>query len=36
MKAINPATGEPIRDYPEHGAAETCERLQQAERAFAV
>ncbi len=36
MKAINPATGQPIRDYPEHADAETRERLRQAERAFSV
>jgi hypothetical protein len=30
MKAINPATGAPIRDYPEHTTVEVVERLRQA------
>jgi succinate-semialdehyde dehydrogenase/glutarate-semialdehyde dehydrogenase len=36
MKAINPATGAPIRDYPEHTTVEVVERLRQAELAFLV
>jgi succinate-semialdehyde dehydrogenase/glutarate-semialdehyde dehydrogenase len=35
MKAVNPATGELIREYPEHDENEVAERLEQAERAFA-
>ncbi len=37
MKAINPATGELIREYPEHGAAtspDTAALLERAEQAF--
>ncbi len=34
MKAINPATEELIRDYPEHGAAQIERSLDRAERAF--
>jgi succinate-semialdehyde dehydrogenase / glutarate-semialdehyde dehydrogenase len=34
MKAINPATEEMIRDYPEQGQAEVEERLRRAEHAF--
>jgi succinate-semialdehyde dehydrogenase/glutarate-semialdehyde dehydrogenase len=36
MKAINPATEEVIRDYPELSEAEAVSRLEQADRAFAV
>jgi succinate-semialdehyde dehydrogenase/glutarate-semialdehyde dehydrogenase len=36
MKAINPATGQLIRDYPEPSDAEVAQRLQAAEEAFAV
>jgi acyl-CoA reductase-like NAD-dependent aldehyde dehydrogenase len=36
MKAINPATGEPIRDYPEHDRSEVEERLQRAQHAFST
>jgi succinate-semialdehyde dehydrogenase/glutarate-semialdehyde dehydrogenase len=35
MQAVNPATGEPIRDYPEHDEPEVAARLERAERAFA-
>ncbi|HKI04234.1 MAG TPA: NAD-dependent succinate-semialdehyde dehydrogenase [Thermoanaerobaculia bacterium] len=35
MRAVNPATGALIREYPEHGEDEVAERLAQAERAFA-
>ena len=35
MKAVNPATGQPIRDYPEHDQPEVAARLECAERAFA-
>jgi len=35
MKAINPTTGEPIRDYPEHDDDEVERRLRRAEQAFA-
>ncbi|HEX9944571.1 MAG TPA: NAD-dependent succinate-semialdehyde dehydrogenase [Thermoanaerobaculia bacterium] len=35
MKAVNPATGELIREVPEHDEREVAERLEQAERAFA-
>jgi succinate-semialdehyde dehydrogenase/glutarate-semialdehyde dehydrogenase len=35
MKAVNPATGELIREYPEHDEDEVAERLAQAGRAFA-
>jgi succinate-semialdehyde dehydrogenase/glutarate-semialdehyde dehydrogenase len=35
MKAINPATGELIREYPDHDEAEAAARLERAERAFA-
>jgi succinate-semialdehyde dehydrogenase/glutarate-semialdehyde dehydrogenase len=34
VQAINPATEEIIRDYPEHGTREVEQRLVQAERAF--
>src|SRR5215218_9612810 len=34
MKAVNPATGQPIRDYPEHDEPEVAARLERAERAF--
>ena len=34
MKAINPATGQLIRDYPEHDAAEIERRVAAAARAF--
>ena len=34
LKAINPATGELIRDYPEHDELEVGRRLEAAERAF--
>jgi succinate-semialdehyde dehydrogenase/glutarate-semialdehyde dehydrogenase len=34
MQAVNPATGELIREYPEHDEAEVEARLAQAERAF--
>ncbi len=36
MKAVNPATEELIRDYPEPDAREVAERLAAAERAFAA
>ena len=36
MKAVNPATGEVIRDYPEHEEGQVREKLEQAERAFAA
>jgi succinate-semialdehyde dehydrogenase/glutarate-semialdehyde dehydrogenase len=36
MKAINPATGALIRDYPEHTDDVTTEKLRQAEQAYAV
>jgi succinate-semialdehyde dehydrogenase/glutarate-semialdehyde dehydrogenase len=35
MKAINPATGELLREVPEHDEAEVSARLERAERAFA-
>jgi acyl-CoA reductase-like NAD-dependent aldehyde dehydrogenase len=35
MKAVNPATGELIRDYPEHDENEVSQRLEQAEQTFA-
>jgi succinate-semialdehyde dehydrogenase/glutarate-semialdehyde dehydrogenase len=35
MKAVNPATGQPIRDYPEHDESEVAARLERAEQAFA-
>src|SRR5262249_38350509 len=35
MKAVNPATGELIRDYPEHDDAHVEEILKRAEAAFA-
>src|SRR5262245_25062693 len=35
MKAVNPATGQPIRDYPEHDESEVASRLERAEQAFA-
>jgi acyl-CoA reductase-like NAD-dependent aldehyde dehydrogenase len=34
MKAINPATEELIRDYPEHAEAGVEQRLARAEQAF--
>jgi succinate-semialdehyde dehydrogenase / glutarate-semialdehyde dehydrogenase len=34
MKAINPSTGELIRDYAEHGEAKVEERLRRSEQAF--
>jgi succinate-semialdehyde dehydrogenase/glutarate-semialdehyde dehydrogenase len=34
MKAVNPATGEAVREYPGHGPEEVARRLQQADRAF--
>ncbi len=34
MKSINPASGELLRDYPEHGDAEVATRLARAEAAF--
>jgi succinate-semialdehyde dehydrogenase/glutarate-semialdehyde dehydrogenase len=34
LKAVNPATGELIRQYPEHDEQEVEERLEQAGRAF--
>ena len=34
MKSINPATGETLRDYPEHDAAEVERRLKRALEAF--
>jgi acyl-CoA reductase-like NAD-dependent aldehyde dehydrogenase len=34
MQAVNPATGELIREYPEHDEREVAARLAQAERAF--
>jgi succinate-semialdehyde dehydrogenase/glutarate-semialdehyde dehydrogenase len=36
MKAVNPATGELIRDYPEHTQAEIDARLTKAGEAFAL
>ena len=36
MKAVNPATGEVIRDYPEPDEGQVREKLEQAERAFAA
>ena len=35
MKAINPTTGETLREYPEHTSAEVTRRLESAARAFA-
>ncbi len=35
MRAVNPATGELIREVPEHDELEVAARLEQAERAFA-
>ena len=35
MKAVNPATAELIRDYPEHSGDEIQERLRRADSAFA-
>ena len=35
MIAVNPATGQPIRDYPEHDESEVAARLERAEQAFA-
>jgi succinate-semialdehyde dehydrogenase/glutarate-semialdehyde dehydrogenase len=34
MKAVNPATGEVIREYPAHDEGEVRNRLERAERAF--
>ncbi len=34
MRSVNPATGEAIRDYPEHSPREVERRLQLAERTF--
>lgn len=34
MKAVNPATGELIREYPDHDEAEVAARLERAGRAF--
>jgi succinate-semialdehyde dehydrogenase/glutarate-semialdehyde dehydrogenase len=34
MRAVNPATGELIREYPEHDEDEVARRLEQAEAAF--
>jgi succinate-semialdehyde dehydrogenase/glutarate-semialdehyde dehydrogenase len=34
LRAINPATGEPLREYPEHGGDEVGRRLERAARAF--
>lgn len=34
MKAVNPATGEIIREYPDHSGPEVARRLQAAETAF--
>jgi succinate-semialdehyde dehydrogenase/glutarate-semialdehyde dehydrogenase len=36
MRAVNPATGQPIRDYPEHDEPEVAARLERAEQAFAA
>lgn len=36
MKVVNPATGELLRDVPEHSEVEVSLRLAQAERAFAA
>ncbi|HWM90667.1 MAG TPA: NAD-dependent succinate-semialdehyde dehydrogenase [Thermoanaerobaculia bacterium] len=36
MQAVNPATGEPIRDYPDHDESEVAARLERAEQAFAA
>ncbi|HEX6901963.1 MAG TPA: NAD-dependent succinate-semialdehyde dehydrogenase [Thermoanaerobaculia bacterium] len=35
MKAVNPATGEVLREYPEHDDQELQRKLEQAEEAFA-
>jgi len=35
MIAVNPATGETLRDYPEHDESEVAARLESAEQAFA-
>ncbi|HEY9421490.1 MAG TPA: aldehyde dehydrogenase family protein, partial [Thermoanaerobaculia bacterium] len=35
MKAVNPATGEVLREYPEHDDREVRQKLEQAEEAFA-
>jgi succinate-semialdehyde dehydrogenase/glutarate-semialdehyde dehydrogenase len=35
MRSINPATGEVLRDYPDHTPAEVTARIQQADLAFA-
>jgi succinate-semialdehyde dehydrogenase/glutarate-semialdehyde dehydrogenase len=34
MKAINPTTGETLREYPDHSPAEVAQRLERAARAF--
>ncbi|HEX5714744.1 MAG TPA: NAD-dependent succinate-semialdehyde dehydrogenase [Thermoanaerobaculia bacterium] len=34
MQAVNPSTGQPIRDYPEHDEPEVAARLERAEQAF--
>src|SRR5687768_3138053 len=34
MKAVNPATGELIREYPEHDETEAAARLERAGQAF--
>jgi len=34
MKSVNPATGQTIRDYPEHDEPEVAARLERAEQAF--
>ena len=34
MQAINPATEEPLRDYPEHDGAEAARRIERAAAAF--
>ncbi len=34
MRSINPATGQPLEDYPEHGPAEVIDRLAAAQQAF--
>ena len=34
MKAINPTTGETLREYPDHSPAEVAQRLERAAQAF--
>ena len=34
MRSVNPATGEPLRDYPEHDQAAVLERVARAQQAF--